>query len=531
MVGELGLVKIQASQLESGSFDGQYFHLGVPNHLKELLNLPEQFLCTWDPLHKIGVTETHIRKDPTFKWLLDLTETCQKVYKKFNWGKNYQALVEMCEQLDMVMRNLKIFSTTRFPNSVRGVFDTLIDDFKPVVTCLEEIIENNTGSSVEETTRRDDAKAILRRIKSNSFVLGLSGTSDIYEHFGHIANLCQKGDILPHERYDSVMSGVDHFADMLSTVLHDKCLDTIMELKSSGKMEETSSVKCLWPRYHGCLEELKSNDNSKGVVIKAEHETKAFNTRLAKKNNDVALVTKADEIVKTNLVCLIQRLETDLRKDTFEKETVEVIELIRNVTDLKSLAVEVRDNGYIQTAHKFGIKFVESAKKITNTIRDMPDIELKESFCKFLKSLEIHTKDVDVKDMDSKLLIKDFLQLSKLYEGTELTLQCICTAAVKISVESVVESLVSRYENHFDASRQLKEDRALDEMEIAENGPEVVKADAVLSGAMNKYWAEKSPKDPSWHFCHKTQDVRTYAGESKVVKRLLSVESKLPFME
>ena len=78
MVGQLKIVRIQSSQLESGSFDGQYFHLGVPSHLTELMKLPEQFLCTWDPLHKIGVTETHIRKDSNFSWLVVLTETCQK---------------------------------------------------------------------------------------------------------------------------------------------------------------------------------------------------------------------------------------------------------------------------------------------------------------------------------------------------------------------------------------------------------------------------------------------------------------------
>ena len=60
-----------------------------------------------------------------------------------------------------------------------------------------------------------------------------------------------------------------------------------------------------------------------------------------------------------------------------------------------------------------------------------------------------------------------------IYSGIELTLQCIATSAVKISVESVVESLVSRYESQFDAKRQLKETNALDEMEISENGPDV----------------------------------------------------------
>ena len=47
----------------------------------------------------------------------------------------------------------------------------------------------------------------------------------------------------------------------------------------------------------------------------------------------------------------------------------------------------------------------------------------------------------------------------------------ICCAAIKVSVESNVESLVSRYETHFDKSRQLSEESAMEEMMIAENGP------------------------------------------------------------
>ena len=131
--------------------------------------------------------------------------------------------------------------------------------------------------SAEETTRKDDAKAVLRKIKSKSFVLGLSGTSDVNENFGHIANLCQKVDILPHERYDSVMRGVDHFAHMLSAVSHSQCQDVIMERKSSGKMDQSSSMICLWPMYHVCLEEFGSDGAFKGVVINSEHETNSCN--------------------------------------------------------------------------------------------------------------------------------------------------------------------------------------------------------------------------------------------------------------
>ena len=74
-----------------------------------------------------------------------------------------------------------------------------------------------------------------------------------------------------------------------------------------------------------------------------------------------------------------------------------------------------------------------------------------------------------------------------MYSGIEISLHIVCTAAVKLSVESVVESLVSRYECHFGSARQLWEEHALKEMEIAENGPNLVNADKILYCAMSRY--------------------------------------------
>ena len=526
IVEELAKYGITASQVEGGSFDGQYFHLSVPDHLVKKLLLCSQFLCTWDPLHKIGVMENHIRKDPAFAWLVKLTEICQQIYKKFNWGKNYQALVEMCEQLEMRMRNLKTFSTTRFPNSVRAVFDTLIDDFKAVVKCLENIAYNENDTGTEARKRADDAKGILRRILSKSFVLQLSGTSDLYENFGHVANLCQVVDTLPFERYDSVMGAVGHFDKMLQCLDHTECTKLHTELTRNG---QKAVVKCWWPRYHDCLESLKLG-KFMGVEIMNEHETKAYFTKLARKESDLALSTKAVDITRTKLESLVKRLSTDLKEDTFEKATVECIEIIRNVSDVKSFAIQVRKHGAVQTSHRIGEQFMESSRKISGTLDDIPDIEIKENFAKFLKVLEANTKHIDDENqLDSKSLIKLMMDDEKLYSGIELTLQSIATSAVKISVESVVESLVSRYESHFDAKRQLKEINALDEMEISENGPDLVHADKILTSAMSKYWQDKS-KDGVWHFCHKSDDIRTYNKNSKVVEKVLNSKPKFAFM-
>ena len=71
----------------------------------------------------------------------------------------------------------------------------------------------------------------------------------------------------------------------------------------------------------------------------------------------------------------------------------------------------------------------------------------------------------------------------KSFEGVEII------AAVKISFQNDVESLVSRYEKNFKADRQLGEDNAEFEMDIAENGPLLIHADGILKNAMDKCWS------------------------------------------
>ena len=77
----------------------------------------------------------------------------------------------------------------------------------------------------------------------------------------------------------------------------------------------------------------------------------------------------------------------------------------------------------------------------------------------------------------------------------------------------------------------MKEEHARDEMEISENGPNLPHDDKHLAAAMQKYWQSKaSSSDSSWHFCHKSDDVRTYSKRSKVIEKLMKIKPKFPFM-
>ena len=167
----------------------------------------------------------------------------------------------------------------------------------------------------------------------------------------------------------------------------------------------------------------------------------------------------------------------------------------------------------------------------TNTLDAIPKEEIKSSFKHFVRCFEEYIEGKDVKDIDNKEVYKDFLCSTKgLYKGNEVVMHCLTTCAVKYSVESSVESLISRYETHFDKKRQLKEENSHQEMVIAENGPILIHATPLLTRALNKYFLNET-QSGEWHF-FPTDETRFCLTEaSKTVKRLQSEKSRLSFMD
>lgn len=94
----------------------------IPAHLADELNLPKQSLYRWDPLHKGGIVDTHIREDISSSWLVELQNICKETHITFNWGKNYENFLKVCKDLDIVIKKKLTngFQTTRFANSIRN---------------------------------------------------------------------------------------------------------------------------------------------------------------------------------------------------------------------------------------------------------------------------------------------------------------------------------------------------------------------------------------------------------------------------
>ena len=147
-------------------------------------------------------------------------------------------------------------------------------------------------------------------------------------------------------------------------------------------------------------------------------------------------------------------------------------------------------------------------------------------FCKRLANITSCYTDDQLCEVDPKELIKMFLDPAKdLYLNIKMIMQDISVYCVKQSVESVLESLVSRYENHFNQNRNLDEDHMNEEFAIAVNGPTLQYCSNVVEEAMDKYWGDKP-----WHFFTQSSMFNPDS-ESTVIKRLKNTGGKFPFME
>ena len=109
---------IKPSQLSSCCTDGLYIKFGIPDLLRDSLDVTEEQLpFVWDPMHKLGLIDKHVSNRDEFAWLKTMTELCQSVYHHFMWGNNLEQLKKAAEELGIVYKNLTNFSDTRFANS------------------------------------------------------------------------------------------------------------------------------------------------------------------------------------------------------------------------------------------------------------------------------------------------------------------------------------------------------------------------------------------------------------------------------
>ena len=116
---------ISAEQFNGGSFDGQYFHLGVDKLLDAYYGAHANYDV--DPMHRAGTVDLHLRKETSSAWIVSLTSLVGTAFKLVNYGKMFEHFFEVCQDLaekgyDISFKFPRFFSETKFANFVRLVY-------------------------------------------------------------------------------------------------------------------------------------------------------------------------------------------------------------------------------------------------------------------------------------------------------------------------------------------------------------------------------------------------------------------------
>ena len=116
--------------------------------------------------------------------MTDVTDVVGDDFRHFNWGKNYEQLVEACQILGQELANPVMYSATRFASSVRKVYMNFRKDYAAIVHCLERTKTEMRDGDSRSRQKAAEAEQLLNYICNVKFVLRLSGLIDIYDKYG-----------------------------------------------------------------------------------------------------------------------------------------------------------------------------------------------------------------------------------------------------------------------------------------------------------------------------------------------------------
>ena len=113
------------------------------------------------------------------------------------------------------------------------------------------------------------------------------------------------------------------------------------------------------------------------------------------------------------LADLTTQLVKGFREDVYSEDALEMVESTRFLTDLKSLAMQIREKGHILLGVLNADKFVRIAKKISRNVRVVNNQEIVRQYKIFVRRLASKTEAIaipELQKMDSKDLIKKYIR-------------------------------------------------------------------------------------------------------------------------
>ena len=140
------------------------------------------------------------------------------------------------------------------------------------------------------------------------------------------------------------------------------------------------------------------------------------------------------------------------------------------------------------------MEFAKTAHALDRNLTQVTLMNIQAQYRVFLDRLVEETSSLslkEVKELDSKELTRTFMIKPDLYRNIEMVLQAICVGCIKLSVESVAESMISKYNIHNNELRCISEETSHLEMLVAYNGPEIEESDNLLGEGLTEHFMAK----------------------------------------
>ena len=518
---------IKGDQFQGGSFDGQYFHLGVNKLLDEHYQVKGHYDI--DPMHRAGTVDLHLRKERSSDWIVKITTKIGDAFKTVNYGKLFEHFFDVCQELtklgyDVNFKFPRFYSETKFANYVRLVYCSFREDYPGIVRTFSEVVEKLRGGTSQDKVKAKDISRIQNEVFNLKFMVQLSGSCDVYNRFGMIVNLLQIVNMLPHTKYDKFVEIASDLKTMASSVNPENC---------HCNHQHPDKGLCLWPLLHKDLKEVASMSTYRGVTI-GNFVANELSTRAGDRRYKENLLLDKKGIIGKCLDELREysdHLGSNLLAKVYTAESRKLIESVRVVLDLESLSKKVKMAGAAHVAAIDSKIFIEKSREISIKLSDISDQELRIQFRDFLRKLEALIDSSKDKSHTSMTIFKSFLNTElKLYEDVEAIIQVLCDAATSMSVESIVESWVSIYEAHSNKHRPIANDRAEQEISVAVNGPLLQHADPVIKAALRSMFKNsKDKRNMGGRFIRRNNNVKDFA-VSKSVDSFVNKPNIKPFM-
>ena len=540
------------------SGDGAFIHCDVQGSMDDHFEVERGSRHhDLDFMHKAGRVDINIRMLSEYAWVVEITSDVGNAYKFVNWGNEFEHFFEIAEQMKtedgmseyfqkMYLPNF--YQETRYANSISRVMNTAYLNFPALIRTLEDAVLLRSRGNSDDKKMGAKAESIANTMNTVKFGTVLAGLSDVYTVFNSGLTVLQGASYLPHERYDLFQNiCVRKLMVMIDTLEdHELCAKQDMENfegdtddnagheVNKDELEpddeeiitvEEPSTSCFWPHLHREIPDLLEG-KFRNQPLAAKHPEYRMTRDASKRVVDERQKDQISEGLK-KLEKFCSRLHDDLERQVYDVCDTEHIELLRPITDLRSLAIKLKTEGVESVSQEMQPKFIETALKIAPKIKTYDISNVKTQHILFLKKLHVLCRDRSVKDIKSRSVLSEFLSSKlSLYKNIESIIYILQCAALGTGIESIVESHISVFK-HIRSNRVLSDKRADDEMMIHLNGPPVAESNLILSEALNSM-VQKENCEPKLHFV-KGKKVRRNFRYSKVLDKELNKTSKLPF--